>query len=274
MSKLPKDLPQRLRAAGLKVVTIGGWYSRGRPGSFAPKGVLWHHTGSTLQGKAMATWLARTGRKDLAAPLAQISISKAGTVYILAAGRANHAGWARKGGPLKKRTDGNKVFVGIEFQSDGSGFSLPQYEAGLAVTAILLQQMKSGAAWCRSHKETSETGKWDPGKVDMSEVRAELASRLTPVKEPSKNKPHPRGRIRVDFLLKQYKAGLRNKYAKKGSNQNKAVRQLQGALGVLADGKYGPGTRSAVATFQRREGLTADGIAGKITVTALGFLPA
>lgn len=37
------------------------------------------------------------------------------------------------------------------------------------------------------------------------------------------------------------------------------------------DGKYGSGTKNAVVAFQKNKGLTADGIAGDKTLTALGI---
>ena len=46
---------------------------------------------------------------------------------------------------------------------------------------------------------------------------------------------------------------------------------LQRALGVTADGEYGPITRAAVRSFQARNGLLVDGIAGPQTLGALGL---
>ncbi len=52
-----------------------------------------------------------------------------------------------------------------------------------------------------------------------------------------------------------------------------AVRQLQGALGVAADGVFGAQTEQAVKRFQKREGLTVDGVVGPQTRDALGLEP-
>ena len=48
------------------------------------------------------------------------------------------------------------------------------------------------------------------------------------------------------------------------------VRAVQRALGLTADGVYGPQTRRAVRRFQRSHGLTVDGVAGPQTLAALG----
>jgi cell wall-associated NlpC family hydrolase len=49
------------------------------------------------------------------------------------------------------------------------------------------------------------------------------------------------------------------------------VRALQRALGVTADGAFGPVTKRAVQAFQRAHGLEAKGVVGPLTARALGL---
>ena len=50
-----------------------------------------------------------------------------------------------------------------------------------------------------------------------------------------------------------------------------SVAALQSALGITADGVYGPNTRRAVRNYQRNQGLAVDGIAGPVTRAHLGL---
>lgn len=49
-----------------------------------------------------------------------------------------------------------------------------------------------------------------------------------------------------------------------------AVKRLQAALEIQADGHYGSGTERAVREYQRKQSLVADGIAGPATLAKLG----
>jgi peptidoglycan hydrolase-like protein with peptidoglycan-binding domain len=57
----------------------------------------------------------------------------------------------------------------------------------------------------------------------------------------------------------------------KRGDEGEAVRQLQIKLGVEVVGKFGPKTEEAVKAFQKKNGLTADGIAGPATLAKLGI---
>jgi cell wall-associated NlpC family hydrolase len=56
----------------------------------------------------------------------------------------------------------------------------------------------------------------------------------------------------------------------KVGSRGAAVAAAQRALGISADGVFGPQTRRAVKRFQRAHGLQADGVIGPITAGALG----
>ena len=185
------NLADACRRSGLKVVTIDGWQTRGRPastGGFAPRGVLCHHTGDRSDGLAYANWLANVGRSDLPAPLCQLSIDRQGVVYVIAAGRANHAGKAKASGPMPAG-DGNELYIGIEAQNTGSeGWTAVQRDAYVRLCAALCAHYGWSADHVRAHKETSITGKWDPGAIDMAAFRDAVAQHLsaptpTPVQE-------------------------------------------------------------------------------------------
>ncbi len=49
------------------------------------------------------------------------------------------------------------------------------------------------------------------------------------------------------------------------------VRRLQKALGIGADGQFGPATETALKTWQKDHGLKTDGVAGPDTFAAMGL---
>jgi putative chitinase len=52
------------------------------------------------------------------------------------------------------------------------------------------------------------------------------------------------------------------------------VQKLQSFLGIGADGSFGPGTEKALKEWQTKSGLTADGIAGPVTLEKMGITSA
>lgn len=51
--------------------------------------------------------------------------------------------------------------------------------------------------------------------------------------------------------------------------RGQTVKKMQAALGIGADGAFGPGTEKAVQDFQAAQGLDADGLAGPETLARL-----
>lgn len=85
------DLLALFRAEGINVRPIGDWKSRVRPGTFAPVGIVVHHTGSKGTGEQGLDVLVH-GRPDLNGPLCNASPRQDGSLDLISAGRANHAG--------------------------------------------------------------------------------------------------------------------------------------------------------------------------------------
>jgi hypothetical protein len=67
-------------------------------------------------------------------------------------------------------------------------------------------------------------------------------------------------------------AALKRAHARSNGRVRRVSRValLQRALGIAADGSFGPATSRAVKRFQRAHGLTADGVVGPATWAALG----
>ena len=84
----PIWLADVLRAEGLDVAEFAGWQGRGHGDFKDIRGVMVHHTGSDFATAASIAY----GRPDLPGPLSQVHIGRTGTVTVVAAGVAWHAG--------------------------------------------------------------------------------------------------------------------------------------------------------------------------------------
>jgi hypothetical protein len=193
--RLPSDLPKQLRAAGFKVVVVPGWRLRGRPastGEFAPVGVLNHHTATSRKSSVAAVLaLLVRGRSDLPGPLCQLGLGRDGTVFVVASGRANHAGTAKASGSVAAG-DGNKLYIGIEAFNDGVGepWNDLQYDTYVKLNAFLNKKVTGNSYKTdRGHKETSVTGKIDP-RFDMDVFRNKVRDRMDGPEPAPVQKPH------------------------------------------------------------------------------------
>lgn len=185
-------LPAAFDKWGVRYGKVAGWEDRGRPmssGYFDPNASLTHHTGSTSSASNPAPSLRTLieGRVDLRGPLSQVSTDYNGFTWIIAAGRANHAGTARAtmGNPAG---DGNAMYLGNEVQTNGTQ-QMPdaQYDAVVLVaTAIADHFGQQDAAKVGLHNTTSLSGKWDLGAgigksgvpYSITKFRADVAARL------------------------------------------------------------------------------------------------
>jgi N-acetyl-anhydromuramyl-L-alanine amidase AmpD len=205
--------------------------------------------------------IVTNGRPDLSGPLAQLGLGRDGTYYVIAAGRAFHAG----AGTWQGISAGNTSFIGIEAENTGvtSGPNADtwpdvQMDAYRRGVAAILRKLGADPIMCCGHKEyaTPPGRKTDPD-FDMNAFRQQVAAimggsaplfSLIPPVDPTTNRP----------TLRRGATGPE-------------VQELQTKLGLpVADGSFGPGTEAAVRDFQRTHNLVPDGIVGPETWAAIG----
>lgn len=172
MADLWDDIGRQLTKNGVKVKHVKGWRSRGTGGSFAPRGIMFHHTASSpASGNAPALGIVTHGRADLPGPLSNVVVGRDGTVFLVAAGRCNHAG---EGGPLKgiPEDSGNTYLIGVECENSGLGELWPERQKKAIATlfAVLLKRMKRGPRMVIGHKEWTSR-KIDPAGIDLPGFR-------------------------------------------------------------------------------------------------------
>lgn len=247
-------LAEVLEDAGLKVAEQPGWRNRGRGDVGPPKGVICHHTAGPATGIMPSLGIITNGRSDLPGPLAQLGLGRDGTFFVVAAGRANHAG----AGLWEGVTSGNTNFIGIEAEYTGvAGDPWPavQLDAYHRGVAAILKKIGAEPIMCCGHKEYAlPKGRKSDPDFDMGEFRRQVTAIMNNTAAPPALIPaaDPTGRPTV----------------RRGASGD-LVKKLQAALHVDADGIFGPGTEAALRKFQSAKGMVPDGIAGPRTWAAL-----
>ena len=171
-----RSIAADLSDQGILVVFEAGWETRGRTSYFDPGGLVIHHTADQSHSTDYGIlWLVRDGRSDLPGPLAQFGLGRRGTVYVIAAGTANHAGGGGWNG-----LSGNHSVWGIEAANDGIGepWSPVQIENYLALSTAIARHSEFSADMIACHREWSDAGKIDPTGIDCPWFRGQVAGRL------------------------------------------------------------------------------------------------
>jgi hypothetical protein len=256
-------LPAVLEAEGLKVAEVAGWANRGRAEMGTVLGCIVHHTAGPRAGNMPSLTTLVNGRPDLSGPLCQLGLGRDGTWYVVAAGRANHAG----AGNWRGEINGNSNFIGIEAENTGLPDDQPWPEVQMkalvhGITALLRHAGRS-ADWCCGHKEYAlPVGRKTDPSFDMNALRAQVADALRGTLAP----PAPIPAVEPAAL-----DGTAPRPTVRRSDAGPAVKNLQELLGITpADGIFGPGTEAQVRDFQRRAGLVPDGIIGPKSWPLLG----
>jgi hypothetical protein len=248
-------LAEVLLTDGLRVAEQPGWRTRGRGDVGTIRGVICHHTAGPRSGNMPSLGIVTSGRAGLPGPLSQLCLGRDGTFFVVAAGRANHAG----AGNWQGFTNGNANFIGIEAENAGDG-SDPwpdvQMEAYRRGVAAILKKVGADAIMCAGHKEYRLPlgTKIDP-TFDMNQFRRDVAAIMAGTAPAPTRIPPRDGRGRPTL-----ERGARGE----------EVKVVQRKVGADDDGIFGPGTEARVRQFQRDNGLVpADGIVGPRTWAAI-----
>jgi peptidoglycan hydrolase-like protein with peptidoglycan-binding domain len=247
-----------LAEAGLKVAEQAGWRTRGRGDVAEIKGVMCHHTAGPARGNMPSLDVITNGRPDLSGPLAQLGLARDGTYYIIAAGRANHAGR----GIWQGIATGNSSFIGIEAENVGTDvdpWPAVQLDAYCRGVAAILKKISASAKMCCGHKEYAlPTGRKSDPTFDMAEFRGRVANIMAGGQLP----------ILIPPVDDNQRPTLRR------GARGDLVRTIQENIGgVAVDGLFGGLTEASVRDFQRQSGLVPDGIVGPKTWSAFDKLP-
>lgn len=247
-------LADHLRKWGLKVVEVRGWESRTAGGTFAPRAIICHHTAGPRSGDAPSLSLVTYGRggpSPIEGPLSQFVLGRSGTVYLVAGGRANHAG---RGGPEAgmPRDTGNAYAWGIEAENNGVGepWGTAQMNAYYRLCAALCAYSDISANEVIGHREWTSR-KIDPAGINMNHFRERVSQAY-----------HAGPAVVKAAEVERTKNG--DPILKLGS-KGQSVSNVQRALGLKPDGDFGKVTHDAVVIFQRRLSLEGDGIVGSET---------
>ena len=251
-------LPEVLEDAGLKVAEQPGWRTRGHGDVGDIKGVMCHHTSGSVNGVMPSLAVLTEGREDLSGPLAQLGLGRDGTYFVVAAGRAFHAG----AGNWQGLTSGNTSFIGIEAENTGFTTGLRadswpevQLDAYRRGVAAILKKIGANATMCCGHKEYAlPIGRKDDPTFDMDDFRRQVAAIM--------------GGTAPDALLIPARDAGNRPTLRRGA-KGPLVEQIQNKVSVHADGKLGSITEAAIRQFQRNHGLVPDGIVGPRTWAAI-----
>lgn len=168
------DLADAARKSGLPVVEVDGWRKRGHGQLVGVRTIVVHHTATSANAKGdyPSLRIVRDGRSDLAGPLANLGLGRDGTVYVIAAGVAWHAG------KVREPDYGNVYSIGIEAEHPGIGvWTNAQYDAYVRLCVALCEHYHLPASRVLGHKEVcAPAGRKTDPNFDMVEFRREIVA--------------------------------------------------------------------------------------------------
>jgi N-acetylmuramoyl-L-alanine amidase len=294
-----RNLPVLLRALNASFEEVENWKTRKIEGDrvWDCEWVVNHHTANPhASGHESLNWLTYGGLPGVSPPYSHALVGREPKIFLIAAGRANHAG---RGGPFKNvpKDSMNAYSYGIEVEAPGRAldFAPGQFELMCKLNAAVLWIVGRPVDRVIRHKDWTDGGvdgvPWLPTRGRKIDVRYSLDSirattrayvtRLEASTTPTPPKPPAKPVVYLDHILKAIK---KDGPAPTGHTTYKSevliVEQALNKQGLLAkayvDGSAGTvsfGDKSAYQKWQVQCGYTgkdADGIPGMASLSRLG----
>jgi N-acetylmuramoyl-L-alanine amidase len=194
-------LADTLRGAGLDVVEVAGWRTRGHGEMTSVQTIVCHHTAGPPTGEVPSLATVRDGRPGLSGPLAQLMLGRSGRWYVVAAGKCYHAG------VVLRASYANENAVGVEAEADGvSAWPAVQYHSYAKGCAALVKAYGLAVANVLGHKEVAfPRGRKSDPNFDMAAFRTLVAHYLeadVPLTDDDVNRvAQVASRLTIDGLL-------------------------------------------------------------------------
>lgn len=270
----PDELLATLKLWGIVVNEIPGWRTRNNKtpwGNVA--GFLWHHTGDDAADNVDLR-IVRDGHASLPGPLSQFGLRDDGSVDLIAAGPANHAGGGdpavlalvRAGTykvlPASKMAHGqngaiggNSVLYGVETYYSGTHVptvavlkTMPRLAAAVIHGLAKANKITWTAQHALGHKEW-QRGKVDPGNVSCIVLRGQTQALLTAGPTPKATVPATPSKTVPPKPATKKPAPI----AVNGTFDLATRKRLQMWAGVAQDGVLGPVSWRAIETRVRAQ---------------------
>jgi hypothetical protein len=167
------DLAGVARKTNLEVIEVPGWETRGRGPMRDVRAVVCHHTATKTRIADMPSLNTLIkGRTDLKGPLSQFGLSRSGKVYVIAAGRCNHAG------KVRNPSWGNSHSIGIEAEATGTDtWPEVQLAAYAQLCRVLVDYFGLSVSAVLGHKEVADPpGRKPDPNFDMDAFRARVSA--------------------------------------------------------------------------------------------------
>lgn len=172
-----------IRDGGMQVVEVAGWQTRGSDNWGPVKALMAHHTATPASrpGDYPSLAIVRDGRlppdpSPVPGPLSQLGLGRSGTVYVIASGKANHAGVGRTP-PGVVTFAGSTESLGCEAEHPGGNapWTPRQYDAYVQLFSIVADHLNLKTSQVVGHKEwaTPPGRKPDP-TFPMGSFRADI----------------------------------------------------------------------------------------------------